>query len=477
MLTIRLTFPAGRYHATPWGRHVNEGVAEWPPSPYRLLRALYDVWQRKCFDVPTEDIRKVLEALAETPPRFGLPAVTASHTRSYLNANSTDPSDKNLVFDPFLVFDQQHACFLTWPDLELDSGDRGVLERLLGHMNYLGRSESWVEAGLCDAPGNDDFFVSTAATDGDSEDGEAIRVACATPSSEYRGKRTWLDALTFSTANLLKEKASSPPLLKQVRYVLPQGAVETDPPRRQRRKEPEVDAVVLGLDARVFPLVTTTIEVAEQIRVRLMGAHKRRMEGDESKVSELFSGKDVQGKKRLDHGHVYILPIGNKDGRIDRILIRSPLRTFTQTEMDAVMAVQELWQRDDRGTIYCAVTWQGLVAACPVREIHTVVESATPFVPPRHWRKGRDFGTFLKDEVLRECRNHRIAEPEVVEQTDRMWGGIFHEVEYRRNRKKDPVRPGYALQLTFSAPVPAPFAIGYGAHFGLGQFRKANRLP
>jgi CRISPR-associated protein Csb2 len=272
---------------------------------------------------------------------------------------------------------------------------------------------------------------------------------------------------------MLKEKASSPPLLKQVRYVLPQGAVETDPPPWQRRKEPEVDAVVLGLDAKVLPLVTTTIEVAEQIRVRLMGAHKKRMGGDEAKVSELFSGKDASGEKRLDHGHVYILPIGNKDGGIDKILIRSPLRTFKQAEMDAVAGVQELWQRGDRGTIYCAVTWQGLMkdCRCPVRRMDTTVESATPFVPPRHWRKGRDFEKFLVDEVRRECRNHRIAEPEVVEQADQMWGGIFHEVEYRRNRKKDPVRPGYALQLKFATPVAAPFAIGYGAHFGLGQFR------
>ena len=38
-ITIKLTFPGGRYHATPWGRHVNEGVPEWPPSPWRLLRA------------------------------------------------------------------------------------------------------------------------------------------------------------------------------------------------------------------------------------------------------------------------------------------------------------------------------------------------------------------------------------------------------------------------------------------------------
>ena len=33
MTTIELTFPAGRYHATPWGRHVNEGAVEWPLLP------------------------------------------------------------------------------------------------------------------------------------------------------------------------------------------------------------------------------------------------------------------------------------------------------------------------------------------------------------------------------------------------------------------------------------------------------------
>jgi len=33
MLTIELRFPAGRYHATPWGRSANEADVEWPPSP------------------------------------------------------------------------------------------------------------------------------------------------------------------------------------------------------------------------------------------------------------------------------------------------------------------------------------------------------------------------------------------------------------------------------------------------------------
>src|SRR5580700_3543061 len=99
MITIRLVFAAGRYHGTPWGRHVNEGVTEWPPSPYRLLRSLYDVWQRKCFDIPSEHVQEVLEGLAAGAPGFRLPRAAWTHTRSYLSSNAIDPTDKNLVFD------------------------------------------------------------------------------------------------------------------------------------------------------------------------------------------------------------------------------------------------------------------------------------------------------------------------------------------------------------------------------------------
>ena len=46
MIAIRLRFLTGRFHATPWGHHVNEGVVEWPPSPWRLLRALVATFYR-----------------------------------------------------------------------------------------------------------------------------------------------------------------------------------------------------------------------------------------------------------------------------------------------------------------------------------------------------------------------------------------------------------------------------------------------
>jgi CRISPR-associated protein Csb2 len=465
-----MRFAAGRYHATPWGRHVNEGVAEWPPSPYRLLRALYDVWQRKCFDLPREDVDAVLQELATGAPQFVLPPAVATHARFYLSANSQDPTDKNLVFDPFLVFAQEHACYVSWPDITLPPSMRQVLDRLLNHLNYLGRSESWVEAELWNGIIEASYNCVPAATA--QFGGELTRVACAAPASEYSGKSAWLDALTFSTADLLKEKVSSPPLLKRLDYVCSVNAIQNNSLRQARRMPDEVRCVLLGLDAKVLPLATTTLEVSEQIRVRLMGAHKSRMNSPHE-VSDLFSGKRVDGQKRLDHGHVYILPLGNMDGRIDRVLIVSRLRSFLEHELDAVRGVRKLWQREDRGEVQCVVTWQGRFDQFRERKMTRVAESATPFVPPRHWRKGRNFATFLMDEVRRECRNHGIDAEVQVDPMDRL-PGLFHEVEYRRNRKDDPVRPGYALRLTFDRDVPTPFAIGYGAHFGLGQFRSTG---
>jgi len=464
MTTIRLSFPAARYHATPWGRHVNEGVPEWPPSPYRLLRALYDVWQRKCAELPEGDVRDALQSLARQAPEFHLPAVTESHTRSYLNANSKDPTDKNLVFDPFIVLERSNECFLHWPDVDLSRAALETLNQLLANLNFLGRSESWVDAGVWQ--GQPSGIVWKPA--GEVLNGDVVRVGCAAPAPDYQGKQSWLDALTYSTFDMQKQRASAPPLLREVGYARPDGATVTSPSRALVRSPAPTQAVLLGLDSTVLPLATATIEVAEQVRVRLMGAHKSVM-NDESLVSPLFSGKTPDGTKRLDHGHIYILPLSNAKSRIDRILLISPARPFTREELDAVRGVRRLWQRDNRPDVRCVVTWQG--GGEGHRERRSVVESTTPFVPPRHWRKPRDLEQFLAEEIRREGRNHSLpAEPVKIERLDSIPGSYFELVEYRRNRKDDPVRSGFSFRLTFAEPVPAPFAIGYGAHFGLGQF-------
>jgi CRISPR-associated protein Csb2 len=75
----------------------------------------------------------------------------------------------------------------------------------------------------------------------------------------------------------------------------------------------------------------------------------------------------------------------------------------------------------------------------------------------------------LAGEVRRECRNHGLPKPVKVELLPKS-PGLFEWVEFRRNRKDETPRPGYGFRIEFGEAVPAPFSLGYGCHFGLGQF-------
>src|SRR6266540_2854576 len=99
MTVLELRFLAGRYHATPWGRHVNEGAIEWPPSPWRIVRALIATWHWKArADLSEATVRSLVSALCQ-PPCFHLPPATTAHTRHYMPSKG---DDKTKVFDTFI---------------------------------------------------------------------------------------------------------------------------------------------------------------------------------------------------------------------------------------------------------------------------------------------------------------------------------------------------------------------------------------
>lgn len=147
MIGIRLSFPAGRYHATPWGRHVNEAAPEWPPSPWRLLRGLVAVWRRKCPELEAHTVMAVLTRLA-APPEFVLPPASTGHTRHYMPWFKKGPDDKTLVFDAFVALDKSTPVQIVWPLAELDGLQRTILATLLKNLGFLGRAEAWCLAKL-----------------------------------------------------------------------------------------------------------------------------------------------------------------------------------------------------------------------------------------------------------------------------------------------------------------------------------------
>ena len=121
MLAISLTFPAKRFHATPWGRQVNEGAVEWPPSPWRLLRSLVAVWHHKFPDVTEPEIRDLVERLTP-PPLFCLPSAAQGHTRHYMPLVS---GEKTKVFDTFVAVEPDEAVVAVWPERRTDAPAAG----------------------------------------------------------------------------------------------------------------------------------------------------------------------------------------------------------------------------------------------------------------------------------------------------------------------------------------------------------------
>jgi len=225
-----------------------------------------------------------------------------------------------------------------------------------------------------------------------------------------------------------------------------------------------------ALESKVMPQVTASLEIAERVRIKLMGIHKR-IVGDPALVSPKFSGKQA-GKPMSGHRHAYVLPLDqNGDGRLDHLLIRCH-EPFSQSELLALDQLNSLWQSDGKPDIRCTPLLFGNISDV-FKKSATTFRSATPFVPPRHYRHGRgEFKEWLKAEVRRECEFHRLAQPISVDFVDKLTvkrGRDFRWLEFRRSRKDEAAQIGYGFELKFEQPE-MPFALGYGSHFGLGLF-------
>jgi len=499
MLVVELRFLTGRYHATPWGRNVNEGAPEWPPSPYRLVRALIDAWKRKRHQWPVEKVEPLLAALASEPPLFSLPPANSAHTRSWLSSNSPDRFDKQLVFDAFVVLSPESPVLIAWPGVDLDVHSLSSLNELLGLLNYLGRSESWVAAGAScqpepsyidtvvwncrpldppDPPSTFDIQASPApqysppSQSTASSAWEPVRVACPVPKETYAStsQMSWLDALSMSTSELHKARLDAPPAFRHVTYQRPYPCFSVTPPTRISTSGPIITGVLYSLQSDSLPGATTTVELSERVRRKLMGIHKN-IAGGPEKVSRSFSGKDAEGNHASGHLHAYYLPLDTDgDGRIDHMLVigRQPLDNSERLALDRL---QSIWQPDGKPDIlFVPVKWGGRES---LLQPSTAFASATPFVPPRHFRKGRgDFQSWLASEIRREAQNHGMPAPEHITLIPSLPNKTrtVHWLDFVCNRKGGDVRPGCGFRLKFKEPVPGPFAIGYGAHFGLGLF-------
>ena len=504
MLALAFTFPSGRYHATPWDRHVNEGAVVWPPEPWRVLRALIATWHHKVKPLGRHEestLRGLIEELSRELPEYSLPPASHSHTRHYMPQRETGKT--SLVFDAFAAVSRKEPLVMAWPELDLPQEQLALLDDLLAVLGYLGRAESWVEATRFDGkfqpncrPGSERSISDLSA--GESREEIVSLLAPLAPDAYGSLRKSFLadkkaakklagtlpesllDALSVETAALRALGWSQPPASRKELYRRPAEAL------RPRRKPQPVTALTATtaryiLIGKPLPRVEDTVRIGELFRRAVMSEAKK-LYGEDA-IPSVISGHGLPKENR--HRHAFYLPwdspisgrTNGGDGRIDRLIFHLPDGMDQHTRQIAER-LNRLWSRDGG-------EWQIVLENIGEAEAGGDLlakvsewESVTPYLHPWHMKRGFDVGA----QIRRECAMRGMPEP--VELTPlpaiKVGAQLRQSLHFRRFREKrdleQPDRQGSFWRIRFAQPVDGPMSLGFGCHFGLGLFRPADAI-
>jgi CRISPR-associated protein Csb2 len=514
MLVLELRFPACRYHATPWGRHVNEGALDWPPSPWRILRALLATWHWKAkADVPETVLRALISSLAAQPPVYQLPPASAGHTRHYMPIIEGKSQKTTKVFDTFLHL--AGPLRIAW-DVTLTDEQLRALDMLGRRLGYFGRAESLVEARLETAGDFKPNARPLADTEPLPADAELVRLLVPLSPTEYaawrstqaasaesapaqpkpRGRKKaasptlpadLFEALHANTANLQAVGWALPPGSWFMDYVRPANCLAVTPERARRHVGAPPTLARFTVSSAVLPRITHAVSVAERIHQALLA---RFPNGNPPSV---LSGRDAEGKPLAGHQHLHIFcePNGPRDA-VTHVTLYAR-QGFDAAARRAFESLQKVWGHGghDLQLVLLGFGDESAFADCSLFRRAAVWRSLTPFVPTRHPKTHRDGRPKLdadgwwigsaEHDLRRLIAEAGLPIPVKLERLATIPVGPrrLRPVEFQTQRYHGEGRraqtAGAAFQLTFSEPVSGPLAFGYGAHFGLGLFVPAGQ--
>lgn len=464
MVGIGVRFELGRYHATPWGTNVNEARVEWPPSPWRILRALYSVARTNtglADDLPAVD--RVLGALAGIAPVYELPAATAAHTRHYVPSREHSPSrpeETDRLLDGFLALDPDDELRAWW-DIELPDRDLMALARAVGALGYLGRSESACTARMLDEepPADPDALPLEVVTDSDER--EAVELLCLEGTEP-------LDALASSVDTLRKHRRLVPPGTRLVEYGVRARrriAVSTGEP------VPRPTLARFRVHGGARPPIRDAVLLATHLRTALQSVYGAHAGGHASSV---LSGHG-DGRPRNDqHRHAHYLATPGRDGRRIEHLVAWAPEGFGQAEVAALGALRELRLRDAPEPLLVALVALGRTDELDLPSLlgpSRRWRSLTPFGLPRHpKRRGGRVVETPEEQIHRELAARDLPEPSAVRLVRGPW------LEFRRTRpgvSRLEAPRAVGIEIEFGHPLRGPIALGKLSHFGLGLFAPA----
>ena len=500
-VVVEVELLAGRYHAHVWGdSQFAMSGPEWPPSPWRMLRALASAWfETHPAPSTTKDRDMLIEMLGCCPPpEMWLPTTVFREVRYYQPLEHK----RALHHDLFAVPAGGRFYFVF--DVAFSDGERDLLDALLRRLQYLGRAESRARLRLIDdliGPPRGFFRIvprDRACTGGWSP----RRVLCASKERKFRASDLWtsravatgkkakkLEAAVESHGApvhlvdaLLSDRKPLPDGALWIEYAQPNGSIPHELPPVRAKRVPaatsvDVTALVFRLCRRVPIPLRDTVAVARAYRDAAVCSFSAATGGAHS---PMLSGREEDGSVERAHRHLFYLPqpvAGSSE--ICTLVVRVPSgMSLVQQELDALMAVERVSvHRNDRYPITVIPEHTGESGLVASRRW----KSLTPFLPPLRHRLGR-IGTLPEQQVAAFIGESCGLTPVRVTAVHGPGGaGIRTPIrahEYgaatdgsRSSRTwRFTNRLGHWFTIEFDSPAIVGTALGADAHFGLGQF-------
>jgi CRISPR-associated protein Csb2 len=498
-LVLRQAFLLGRFHATPWRVNpFDDPHGEWPPSPWRLVRAVTARWYQWARETAQgQDFAKLEQlqaALCKSTYAFHLPpeARQGSAIRQYHPTEfGWRPAEKkkagirsygtSLVQDNFWCVPPESPV---WWFIEGDDWTdelRAMLAQCLARMTYFGRAETLTRIRV--AGSTDEIPASNCAL-ADKRGPGSVPVLSPLPSATR-------DDIERTTDNPEAVKRSAPPGAQWLYAVRP-----ARPASRERRRLPvhqlDCHLIQFAVGWNVAPDPRAIVRLTSRFRGAVLRELLRLKTGDASatwtrvgqnvraSVADM-AGKDANDEPLKGRRHAEFFA-WCESGQPTRLLAWRRSRAFDVDEQEAILLAAA---RDVSWTAAGADTDEWKVRLVPLdREVppppgfdgksSSVWESVTPYVPPRHHLRGgkEREGESMAEQIRRELQQRGIdGDVEVELVGSPKWVSVHVPRREATKRAFIGDRRGQMVRLRFTAAVAGPIRLGHSSSFGLGLFR------
>jgi CRISPR-associated protein Csb2 len=499
-VVLRQEFPLGRLHATPWRVNpFDDPHGEWPPSPWRLVRAVTARWYQWAREAEKEpdlaQLEKLQGALCKSTYAFHLPpdARKGSPLRQYHPTEfGWRPAERKKAgtrsYGTSLVQDNYWCVPPEAPVWWFIQGDdwrdelQAVLARCLERMTYFGRAETLTRIRVA---GSTDEIPQANCTLADKRTAGAVPVL-----SPLEGATR--EDIERTTDNSEAAKRSVPPGAQWLYAVRPQR-----PAARERRRVPEhrPDCHLMQFafgwnvapEPRAIVRLTSRFRgavLSELLQLKTKGVSNTWTRVDRevrASVADMFGkdadGEPLQGLRR----HTEFL-VWCEEGRPTRLLVWRGPRAFDADEQEAILlaAARDVsWAAAGSDSDAWKVRLVPLDRAVPPppgfgSQSSKVWESVTPYVPPRHHLRGGQerAAESVANQIRRELMLRGINESVTVEFVGSpRWVSVHVPKRASSRREFIGDRRGQMIRLIFLEPVTGPIRLGHSSSFGLGLFR------